>query len=69
VTQYGLIGPTTDGNIVWFATPADLVAQWDNHPGSSLRIMSDDGQVTFGTQEEVAPVYALLQAQRGETPA
>ncbi len=62
ITNYGLVGPTT-GGIRWLGTPEAVAEAWfrGDFPNAVLRL-SINGEVRHGTAEQVAPVYAALNA-------
>ena len=65
VSRYGLIGWETRGQIKWFDTPAQLAEAWQQYPDARLRVFVN-GEVSFGTAEDVKPVYDALDALREE---
>jgi ribosomal protein L37AE/L43A len=62
ITNYGLIGPTTEHRIIWLQTPervAEAMAD-GTYPNAKLRI-AVDGRTSHGTADEVQPVFDALE--------
>jgi hypothetical protein len=62
ITNYGLIGPTTNGRVKWLQTPEAVAQAWlhDEYPMSRLRVLVD-GRIGHGTAEESQLVYDALR--------